>query len=129
MRLDEAELDELRRWGQALREAGNEESVAAGRAILMLIEETERLRLRAPDLLRASNLNLHTRCRTVRSTLGPGDPVASTLHGRLQQVLDPDPDQSLETKPESVEETAPSAESDSETSSAQSWIERLRRQK
>lgn len=45
MQLEEARLEELRRWGQALRDAGREESVAAGRAILMLIEELERLRL------------------------------------------------------------------------------------
>jgi hypothetical protein len=31
--------------GQRIREAGNEESAVAGRAILMLIEEVERLRL------------------------------------------------------------------------------------
>jgi hypothetical protein len=128
MRLDEAKLDELRRWGQALRVAGNEESVAAGRAILMLIEETERLRLKL-RLVAGEQLEPAHPVSNSEVDAGAGDPVASTLHGRLQQVLDPDPDQSLETKPESVEETAPSAESDSETSSAQSWIERLRRQK
>ena len=45
VRLDEPKLEALRRWGQALREAGSEESVAAGRAILMLVEELERVRL------------------------------------------------------------------------------------
>jgi hypothetical protein len=44
MRLDDAELGELRRWGQALREADKEESVAAARASLMLVEELERAR-------------------------------------------------------------------------------------
>ena len=127
MRLDEAKLDELRRWGQALREAGNEGSVAAGQAILMLIEETERLRLK----LRLAGEQLEPAHPVSNSEVDAGawEPVASTLHERLQQVLDWDPDQSLETKPESVEETGPSAESDSETSSAQSWIETLRRQK
>ena len=51
VRLDGAKIEELRRWGQALREGGSEESVAAGRAMLMLIEELERLRL---DLSRAT---------------------------------------------------------------------------
>lgn len=45
MRLDERKLEELRRWGQALRATGSGESAAAGRAILLLIEELERLRL------------------------------------------------------------------------------------
>lgn len=45
MRLDEAKLEALRRWGQGLRGASTEEHAAAGRAILMLIEEIERLRL------------------------------------------------------------------------------------
>ena len=46
MGLDETKLEELRHWGEALREAPRDESVAAGRAILMLIDELERLRLR-----------------------------------------------------------------------------------
>ena len=46
VQLEEAKLEELRRWGQALRDAGREESVAAGRAILMLIEELERFSLK-----------------------------------------------------------------------------------
>lgn len=45
MRLDEGKLEELRHWGQALRDKGSGESVAAGRAILLLIEELERFRL------------------------------------------------------------------------------------
>ena len=127
MRLDEAKLDELRRWGQALQEAGNEESVAAGRAILMLIEETERLRLE----LRLAGEQREPPQPVSNSEVdaGAGPPVASTLHGRLQQVLNRDPDQSLGTKREAVEETDASAEPDSETSSAQSWIETLRRQR
>jgi hypothetical protein len=127
MRLDEAKLDELRRWGQALREADDEGSVAAGRAILMLIEETERLRLK----LRLAG-EQHEPAHPVSNSevdAGAGDLVPSALKGRLQQVLDRPPDQPLETKPEPVEETGPSAESDSETSSPQSWIETLRRQK
>lgn len=127
VQLEEAKLEELRRWGQALRDAGREESVAAGRAILMLIEELERLSLK----LRLAGEQLEQVHPVPNSEVdvGAGDPVDSTLHGRLQQVLDRDPDQSLEAKPESVEETGLSAESDSETSSAQQWIETLRRQK
>src|SRR5215469_10396338 len=45
MRLEDDRIEALRRWGQALRDAGDEEHAPAGRAILMLLEEVERLRL------------------------------------------------------------------------------------
>lgn len=127
MRLDELKLEELRRWGQALRDAGGKESCAAGRAILMLIEEVERLRLelrRARDQLERADPVLDNEVDA-----GMGDPVASALHGRLQRAVGRDSDQSLEAEPESVEETYPNVESELETTSARSWIETLRRQK
>jgi hypothetical protein len=105
MRLDEAKLEELRRWGQALRETGDEGSVAAGRAILMLIEELEWLRLE----LRRAREQLEIGPRT-------GDTVALNLHERLQQSLDADSDQSLAAQPESAGDSDP-----------RSWIETLRR--
>ena len=126
MRLDEPKIEELRRWGHALREAGSEESVAAGRAILMLIEELERLRL---ELRRAREQLEHVDPVSNNEVgAGTGDPVASALHGRLQRVLGRDSDQSLEGRPEPVEGTDASVERDSETTSAHSWIETLRRQ-
>ena len=42
-RLDEQKIDLLRRWGEGLEREGREELRAAGRAILLLIEEIERL--------------------------------------------------------------------------------------
>jgi hypothetical protein len=127
VRLDEAKLEELRRWGQALRGAGSEESVAAGRAILMLIEELERLRL---ELWRVrEQLERVEPVSENEADAGTGEPVASTLHGRLRRVLGRDSDQSPEARPESLGETGPSAENDAETTSAQSWIETLRQQK
>ena len=42
-RLDEQKIDLLRRWGEGLESDGREELRAAGRAILLLIEEIERL--------------------------------------------------------------------------------------
>lgn len=124
MRLDEPKLEELRRWGQALREAAREESVAAGRAIVMLIEELERLRLE----LRRARDQLETVDPVSNNEVdaGPEDPVASALQGRLQRVLVRDSGQS---RPEPVDETDLTVESDSETTSAHSWIETLRRQK
>lgn len=41
--LDAEKLDLLRRWGGGLQGDGREEVAAAGRAILLLIEEIERL--------------------------------------------------------------------------------------
>ena len=116
MRLDEAKLDELRRWGWALREAGREESVAAGRAILMLIEELEGLQL---ELARArEHLDRSDGAPDDESDVAMGDPVASALHERVEQTLGRDSD-----------ESDPSLEGDGETTSARSWIETLRRQR
>ncbi len=125
MRLDEPKLEELRHWGQALRDAGSEESVAAGRAILMLIEELERSRL---ELYRTRELLERVVPMSNPEVDGGTDPFASTLHGRLRRVLGRDSDP-LEARPESVEETGPSGETDMETTAARSWIEMLRRQK
>ena len=125
MRFDEAELEELRRWGLALREADKEESVAAGRAILMLIEELERLRL---DLWRTRE-QLDRIDRSDNEVAAA--PVTSVLHDRLQRILarGQDSGQPLEVRPEAIGETDPSVDSESETASARSWIETLRRQK
>jgi hypothetical protein len=41
--LDAEKLDVLRRWGAGLQRDGREEVAAAGRAILLLIDEIERL--------------------------------------------------------------------------------------
>ena len=41
--LDEEKLETLRWWGDGLTRDGREEVAAAGRAILMLVEEVERL--------------------------------------------------------------------------------------
>jgi hypothetical protein len=124
MRLDEEKLEALRRWGQGLRQAGSEEYAAAGRAILMLIEEIERLRL---ELLRAdeqlSGVDPVSRGEAAEDM---EEPVASTLHDRLQRVLRRGFDSG--SGPEPVEEGS-GLESDRTTTSPQSWIEALRRQK
>jgi len=81
MRLEEDKLEALRRWGRGLRDAGGEEQAAAGRAILMLIEEIEQLRL---DLLR-----LRERSSREDPSTGDGDavdPLGSTLRGRVSRA-------------------------------------------
>ena len=126
MGLDESKLEELRRWGQALRKAQSEESVAAGRAILMLIEELERLHLKLslagerPDGAAVADTEIDP---------GTEEAAAAALRERLQRVLSQNSDQTPEPRPESVEETGPPVQLEREAASARSWIETLRRQK
>jgi hypothetical protein len=128
MGLDETKLEELRHWGEALREAPRDESVAAeDRAILMLIDELERLRLRLR--LRPTG-EQPARLDPISNTdvdAGTGEATATALHGRLQRLLGRDSDQSLEARPEAVEEA--SVELARDTAAARSWIETLRGQK
>ena len=122
MDLDETKLEELRHWGEALREAPREESVAAGRAILMLIDELERLRLRLrlrPAGEETAGLDPMTNTDV---EAGTGEAPAAALQGRLQRLLGREPDQSLE-------EASPRLELERDTAEARSWIETLRRQK
>jgi hypothetical protein len=126
MVLDDSKLEELRQWGQALRAGASAESAAAGRAILMLIEELERLRLKlrlAGDQPERSDQAADSKVEEA------SEPVSSALHGRLRRALDRDADQSLEACPEPVEETGAGVEPESDTASARSWIETLRRQR
>jgi hypothetical protein len=129
MSLDETKLEELRHWAEALREAPRDESVAAGRAILMLIDELERLRLRLrlqPTGEETAGLDPMTNTDV---EAGTGEAPAAALHGRLQRLLGRDSDQSLEARPEEVEEASPRVELERDTAAARSWIETLRRQK
>jgi hypothetical protein len=127
MRLDEDKLETLQRWGEGLRQAGGEEYAAAGRAILMLIEEIEQLHI---DLW-------HLRQQLDRATPASGDdsdehveePLALTLHERLHRVLRRDSDSFPVAHPQPVEEAPQGAEGDRTKTSPQSWIEALRRQK
>jgi hypothetical protein len=77
MRLDDDKLDALRRWGARLRDTdGEEEIAAAGRAILLLVEEVERLRLELWSLREQSSR----------------EPAALALHRRLQRTIAADED-------------------------------------
>jgi len=85
VRLDEEKLEALRSWGERLRQAGGVESPAVGRAILMLVEEIDRLHI---ELWHA---RIQPSGGTPVETDGPSEdeeePVASTLHARLQRLL------------------------------------------
>jgi len=102
--LDEDKLAALRGWGERLRQASGEEHAAAGRAILMLIDEIDELR---NELSR-----VHWQLRAVdpapsQEAAENVEEPASTLNERLQRVLRREPD----------------------SGSPQSWIDSLRRQK
>lgn len=120
MALDEDKLEALRSWGERLRQGGGEESAAVGRAILMLIDEIDRLHI---ELWHAS-LDPPEDGPVSTTTTGASEeePVASGLHARLQRVLRRD-----SATPESPAEGA--SETEGDTTSPQAWIEALRRQK
>jgi hypothetical protein len=127
MRLDEDKLETLRRWGEGLRQAGGEEYAAAGRAILMLIEEIEQLHI---DLWHVrEQLRQTGRLSSEEAAEDLKEPLALTLHERLQRVLRRDSDSSSGTRPQPVEDAARATDSDRTKTSPQSWIEALRRQR
>jgi hypothetical protein len=80
-RLDEERLEMLRSWGAGLSTSNRDEFRAAGKAILMLIEEVERLQV---DVWNArAALNQATDQRSSQS-------LASALRDRLGQRAVPD---------------------------------------
>jgi hypothetical protein len=122
MRLDEEKLEALRSWGERLREAGGEESAAVGRAILMLVEEIDRLHI---DLWSARMERGRTEPLAPEvSTEDEQQPVSSSLQARLHRVLRRDAGPAAEP----AEEPEPDAETDP-SPSPQAWIASLRRQK
>jgi hypothetical protein len=107
VQLDEEKLEALRSWGEGLRQASGEEYAAVGRAILMLVEEIDRL---------------HIELWHARMQPRDAEPVID-LHARLEQALRRDDvDDPVEESPAPITETVP-------TRSPQAWIAALRRQK
>ncbi len=118
MRLDEEKLEALRSWGEKLRQARSEESAAVGRAILMLVEEIDRLHI---DLWHARIAAAGDES-VVSDEVAEEQQVASTLHTRLNRVL--------RRKPESAPaEREEQSQPETDTAHAQAWIASLRRQK
>ena len=119
MRLDEEKLEALRSWGERLREGDSEEFAAVGRAILMLVEEIDRLHI---ELWHARMEPQGEPVATDRPAVGEDEQVASSLHSRLQGLL------RRRGAAESVEQSGSNAETDP-TTSPQAWIAEMRRQK
>jgi hypothetical protein len=122
MLLDEEKLEALRSWGERLRQTGGDESAAVGRAILMLVEEIDRLHI---ELWHA---RLQRSAEPVSAdTISEAEdaPVTSTLQTRLRRVLRRESDSAAG---ERVEVTNTDTEPE-KTTSAQAWLDALRRQK
>ena len=101
MHLDDDRLEELRRWGDRLRGAGGAEQAAAGRAILLLIEEVEGLRL---ELTRTRELWARVNQEAGAATKDTEQALAPTHTGSATQA-------------------------ESETRAPEAWIKSLRRQR
>lgn len=120
MELDEEKLEALRSWGERLGQAGGEESAAVGRAILMLVEEIDRLHV--------ALWHARMQPRSGEPVASEGGPegkeevVASSLQKRLRRVLRRD------ARAEPAEPLESAADTD-ETTSPQAWISALRNQK
>jgi hypothetical protein len=113
-RLDEEKLEMLRKWGEGLRRASGDEFAAAGRAILMLVEEIEQLHV---DLWHARQHVSDTLVPTSAAdeTIAHGEPgLATTLRARLRRRRRPDGDSLVEASADDEDdvagsETAPSS--------------------
>ena len=76
-RLDEERIDMLRRWGEGLERDDRDEVRAAGRAIMLLIEEVEQLHV---DLW-------NVRSATAAPEAEPAEPeMQSSLRARLSNL-------------------------------------------
>lgn len=123
MRLDEEKLEALRSWGERLRQGSGAEHAAVGRAILMLVEEIDRLHIEL----------WHSRMRpaeeapipSAESARHEGGPVSADLHDRLKGVLGRGSESSAV---EHIGQAGRGSASES-AETAQSWIAALRRQK
>jgi hypothetical protein len=82
-RLDEERIDVLRRWGDGLSTDSREEVRAAGRAILILIEEIERLHV---DLWNERSRATADAAPVAVDQAPPAGELRATLRSRLAQL-------------------------------------------
>jgi len=120
MQLDEEKLEALRSWGDRLRQTGGEEYAAVGRAILLLVEEIDRLHIELWHARMQPSAQVSAPAEVPAETTE--EAVTTSLRARVQQVL----------RREAA--AAPAEQSEAENkgatgSSAEAWIAALRRQK
>jgi hypothetical protein len=82
-RLDEGKIEQLRAWGAGLYADGNHDLRATGKAILLLIEEIERLHV---DLWNAKTPQEQTRPATSDADDRVQASMGRTLSARLSRV-------------------------------------------
>jgi hypothetical protein len=82
-RLDEGKIEQLRVWGAGLHADGNHDLRATGKAILLLIEEIERLHV---DLWNAKTPQEQTRAATSDADDRVQASMDRTLKARLSRV-------------------------------------------
>ena len=82
-RLDEGKIELLRAWGAGLRADGNHDLRASGKAILLLIEEIERLHV---DLWNAKTMPEQGPLATSDANEGVEASMDRTLWARLNRV-------------------------------------------
>ena len=82
-RLDEAKIEQLRAWGAGLYADGNDDFRATGKAILLLIEEIERLHI---DLWNAKSAHEETKVEYVAPDFQAQASLDRTLRGRLSRI-------------------------------------------
>ena len=118
MQLDEEKLEALRSWGERLRQTGGDEYAAVGRAILMLVEEIDRLHIEL----------WHARIKSGsegpvsadQTTEGDHESVESRLHGRLRGAL---------RRHAPAEAVGQGSDAEREKPAPRAWIAWSRRQK
>lgn len=118
LRLDEEKLEALRSWGERLGRAEGAESAAVGRAILMLVEEIDRLHV----ALWHARMQPGGADNSEAAKAEDAPAVESRLHSRLQRVL------RRTEGVEPAEQSGSDAEGETATS-PQAWLAELRRQK
>jgi hypothetical protein len=82
-RLDEAKIEQLRAWGAGLFADGNDDFRATGKAILLLIEEIERLHI---DLWNAKSTHEQSQPDDADADGQVHASVERTLRARLRRV-------------------------------------------
>jgi hypothetical protein len=84
-RLDESKIEQLRAWGTGLAANDGADVRATGKAILMLIEEIERLHI---DLWNARSTHEESAAEVGNdgSEIADGALIERTLRGRLSRV-------------------------------------------
>jgi hypothetical protein len=125
MQLDEEKLEALRSWGERLRQTSGEEYAAVGRAILLLVEEIDRLNIDLWNARLQPQQEQLVESHPTGPEQGPEqESVAPTLHMRLRRALRRGADSAAAEPVDPLVGTEPDG-----TTSVQAWLDSLRQQK